>query len=122
MLYAAITLFLLVTTGVAVLAFVNFLNEVPISLIIWQVPAFSVGVLCLLAFVLGAGLLYFVSFAAARRETQELQKLRSRVAELERGKNSGGLNSSSAAAQFMPMPMPMPGMPNVDVSDINTLH
>ena len=118
MLYVAITLFLLVTTGVAVLAFVNFLNEAPISLIIWQSPAFSVGVLCLVAFVLGAVLLYFVSFAAARRETQELQKLRSRVAELEKGKNSGGLNSSSAAAQFMPMP----GMPNVDVSDMTTLH
>jgi uncharacterized integral membrane protein len=114
MLYVAISLFLLVTTGVAVLAFVNFLNEVPISLIIWQAPAFSVGVLCLIAFVLGALLLYFVSFAAARRETQELQKLRRRVAELEQR----NLNSSSAAAQFMSMP----GMPNVDVSDMTTLH
>src|SRR6266567_8142022 len=83
MLNVAIILFLLVTAGMAVLAFVNFLNETTLSLIIWQIPHIPVGLLCLLAFLLGALMLYIISVAAGQRETHELKKLRGRVEELE---------------------------------------
>ena len=43
MLYIAIVLFVLVTTGLAVLAFENFLNDVSLSLVVWHLPPLPVG-------------------------------------------------------------------------------
>jgi uncharacterized integral membrane protein len=115
MLYVAISLFLLVTAGIAVLAYGNLLDEVPLSLLIWHVPAVSVGILCLLAFLLGALTLYFISLAAARQETSEVRKLRKRVADLERG----ALQGEAGTALLV---VPMPGMPSRNISDIPTQH
>ncbi len=118
MLFVAIGLFLLVTAGIAVLAYVNLLNEAPLSLLIWHVPAVSVGIVCLLAFLLGALMLYFISLAASRQESSELKKLRQRVTELERG-------TSQEVAATTPNPssiIPMPGMRGMDISDIPTQH
>ncbi len=118
MLNVAIILFLLVTAGVTLLAFVNFLNEVTFSLIIWQTPHVSVGVLCLLAFLLGALMLYIISVAASQQETQELKKLRDRVAELEEETYHDVFNSSPGSVSIVPMP----GMASRNISDIPTQH
>jgi uncharacterized integral membrane protein len=112
MLYVAIFLFLLVTAGIAALAYVNLLDEVPLSLLFWQLPAISVGLACLLAFLLGALMLYFISLAASRREAGELKRLRKRVAELE---------ELGKAPPLSPV-VPMPGMRSRDISDIPTQH
>jgi uncharacterized integral membrane protein len=114
MLIVAIGLFLLVTAGIAVLAFVNLQNEAPLSLLIWHLPAVSVGLLCLVAFLLGALMLYVISVAASWREVGELRTLHRRVAELERG-------NPQEVAGTTPV-VPMPGMNGVDISDIPTLH
>ncbi|MFL5627269.1 MAG: lipopolysaccharide assembly protein LapA domain-containing protein [Ktedonobacteraceae bacterium] len=119
MLNVAFILFLLVTVGVVVLAFVNFLNEVTFSLLIWQIPHISVGLLCLLAFLLGALMLYVISVAAAQREVRELKKLRDRVAELEQETTYQDVFNSSPAAISL---VPMPGMPSRNISDIPTQH
>jgi uncharacterized integral membrane protein len=118
MLFVAISLFLLVTAGIAVLAYVNLQDEAPFSLLIWHVPAVSVGLICLLAFLLGALMLYFISLAASRREAGELKALRDRVAELERG----GLPGVGGAPPPGAPVVPMPGMSGMDISDIPTQH
>src|SRR5438105_15903854 len=85
MLYIAIILFALVSAGLIVLTIVNFPNEASLSLVFWQTPSLPVGLLLLLAFVLGALMLYIVSAASAWEEIGELKILRQRVAELEQG-------------------------------------
>jgi uncharacterized integral membrane protein len=118
MLFVAIGLFLLVTTVIAVLAYVNLQNEASISLLIWHVPAVSVGLVCLVAFLLGALMLYFISIAASQREVGELRRLRKRVAELERGTLQEVAGATPVAAPIVPMP----GMRGIDISDIPTQH
>ena len=117
MLYVAIILFALVSAALLVLVFAN-LNDVPLSLIIWQ-PHLSLGLLLLLAFVLGAVILYIVSVVSAWQDTRELKRLRVRVAQLEQ---------AAADATTSPLPgpatsiVPMPGMPTPDISDMPTQH
>jgi len=119
MLYIAIILFALVSTGLIVLTIVNFPNEASLSLVFWQTPSLPVGLLLLLAFVLGALMLYIVSAASAWEEIRELKKLRQRVAELEQG---------TAHISTGPLPtttpiVPMPGLPpGPDISDMPTQH
>ena len=117
MLYVAIVLFALVSTVLAVLVFENLLTDVPFSIIIWQ-PHISLGLLLLLAFVLGAVVLYIVSAASAWQDTRELKRLRRRVAQLEQ---------EAANATTSPLPgaapvVPMPGMTTPDISDMPTQH
>jgi uncharacterized integral membrane protein len=118
MLFVAIGLFLLVTAGIAVLAYANLQDEAPLSLLIWHVPAVSVGLVCLFAFLLGALMLYFISLAASRQEGGELRKLRKRVAELE----GGTLQEAAGTTPIAGPVVPMPGMRDMDISDIPTQH
>jgi uncharacterized integral membrane protein len=121
MLYIAIVLFVLVSAGLIVLALANLLTDVSFSLIVWQIHV-PLGVLLLLAFVLGAVLLYIVSTASAWQDTQELKRLRLRVAELERTATSISTGPLSGGAPIVPI-VPMPGMPAAtDISDMTTQH
>ncbi len=113
MLYIAIILFVLVSTALTVLVIQNLLNDVSLSLLIWQ-PHMSLGLLLLLAFASGALMLYIVSAASAWQDTRELKRLRLRVAELEQ---------AAANANTSPLPgsapiVPMPGMTTPDISDM----
>src|SRR6266513_1972970 len=93
MLYVAIILFVLVSMALTVLVIQNLLNDVSLSLLIWQphmslclllLLAFSfVGLLLLLAFGSGALMLYFVSAPWASEVAREVKSLRLRAAELE---------------------------------------
>ncbi len=123
MLYIASILFILVTAGVAVLAFENIANDVTV-VIFGQTLSLSVGLLVLLTFLLGALLLYLIAFGAAERDRQELRRLRARVAELEQATMrvpSGRLPSVSPVPPTAPI-VPMPGMPGPDISDMPTQH
>ena len=121
MLYLAIVLFALVTTGLAVLAFANFLNDVSLSLIIWHTPPLPIGWLLLLTYLLGAVMLFLIAAAAASRDTHELKRLRAKVEEMGRAKPV-----SAAAPPGVASAVPMPGMqgskPKPDISDMTTLH
>jgi uncharacterized integral membrane protein len=121
MLYVAIVLFALVTTGLAVLAFANFLNDVSLSLIIWHTPPLPIGWLLLLTYLLGAVMLFLIAAATASRDTRELKRLRAKVEEMGRTKPV-----SAAAPPGVASTVPMPGMqgskPKPDISDMTTLH
>ncbi len=71
MIYLVLFVFVLVGSAVAVLALENFPTEVQLTLFIWHVPRFPLGVLLVAAFLL------------ALQERREVKKLRARVAELE---------------------------------------
>lgn len=121
--YLAMILFLLVTAGLVVLAIANFLFNVQLSLFAWQTPPISLGWLLLLAFFLGALMLYIISLASAWEEKRTLLNLRVRVHDLERQLAT----PPTQATQVSPVPLPatnvpMPGMPGPDISDMTTLH
>jgi uncharacterized integral membrane protein len=117
MLYIAIVLFVLVTTGLAVLAFENFLNDVSLSLVVWHSTLLPVGWLLLLAYFLGAVMLFLIAAAAAAQDARELRSLRERVRVL-------GERIAAGEAQGGSSVVPMPGMPGSkpDISDMTTLH
>ena len=117
MLYLAIIFFALVASGLTVLAFANFSNEVTIFFFGWQMSSVSVGLALLLAFFLGALMLYIVSVAAAWKDTYELKALRQQVDELKQST----LQASSSPPPAAPI-VPMPGMPGPDISDMPTQH
>jgi uncharacterized integral membrane protein len=116
MLYVAFFVFVVVTAGLAVLAFENLLKDVSLSLIFWNTPPLPVGLMLLLSFLLGAAVLFLVAAAAAMDDRRELKRLRWRVKELE------GVMAKAAPAASPVFPMPgMPGSPP-DISDMTTLH
>jgi len=124
MLYIAIILFALVTVGVAVVAFENIDNNVTLTVLFGQTLSLSVGLLLLLAFLLGALLLYVIAVGAAERDRQELKRLRERVAELEQATlrvPSGQLPVVQPVPPTAPI-VPMPGMPGSDISEMPTQH
>ncbi len=121
MLFIAIILFILVTAGVAMLAFENMSNEVTFTVVNGQTLHWSVGILLLLAFILGAVLFYLITVTSAVQEKQELKQLRTRVVELEQA------TKRVPSGQLPPVPptapvVPMPGMPGPDISDMPTQH
>ena len=118
MLYIVLIFFALVCAGMVVLAFANLQSEVQLSLIAWQ-PQVSVGLLLLLAFALGAVVLYLLSAASAWQDRRELKRLRLRTAELEQAAKNVSAGPPPGAAPIVPMP----GMPpNTDISDMPTQH
>lgn len=84
MIYLILLVFVLVSGALALLALENFLTEVPITLFSWRIPHFSLGLMLVAAFLLGAIFLYIVSALSALQDRRELKKLRKRVTELER--------------------------------------
>ncbi len=120
--YIAIIVFVLVTAGLAVLAFENFLSDVSLTLIFWSTPPLSLGWILFLSFLLGAAMLFLVAAAAAMDERRELKRLRGRVKELEGMVANVSPVQSSAGSPNVPMPrMGIPGS-KPDISDMTTLH
>lgn len=120
--YIAIIVFVLVTAGLAVLAFENFLSDVSLTLIFWSTPPLPLGWILFLSFLLGATMLFLVAAAAAMDERRELKRLRGRVKELEGMVVNVSPVQSSAGSPNVPMPgMGIPGS-KPDISDMTTLH
>ena len=86
MLVVVLIIFVLAGGMLAVLAYENFATlaiEVHLRVFGWHAPALPLGVVLLLACLLGALLLYIVTVLSAWRDRRQLAKLRQRVAELE---------------------------------------
>lgn len=129
MLYIAVIVFLLVTIGVAALAFANMPNDVTLSFVFGQTQPLPVGWLLLLAFLLGALMLYLITVSSAVEDRREFKRLRARVTELEQAATVPHLATppeQSPSVAPLPPPsapvVPMPGMPGPDISDMPTLH
>lgn len=123
MVVLAVLLFLLVTAGLAVIVFLNTGSSVSLVVFGWHAPSFPVGLLILLAFFLGALLLYLISVTSAWHDVRELKNLRQRIADLEQAAAAASVASAMNAAPNPNAPMiPMPGMPPPDISDVPTQH
>jgi uncharacterized integral membrane protein len=107
-LVVVLVLFILVGGALAVLAYENFATltiEVHLTLFGWHAPALPLGVLLLLACLLGALPLYIVTVLSALRDRRQLAKLRRRVAELEQ------LQANMYPQHYSPsVIIPMPGI------------
>ena len=108
LLIVVLIIFVLAGGALAVLAYENFTVltiEVHLRVLGWHAPALPLGVLLLLACLLGALPLYMVTVLAALRDRRQLAKLRRRITELEQGQNG------QAPAQYaLPLIVPMPGI------------
>ena len=76
-------LFILVGGICAVITVENLTTPVHLTLFGWQTPDIPVGLFILSAFLLGALLLYLVSFLSAWNDKRELKNLHKRISELE---------------------------------------
>lgn len=125
MIYLIIFLFLLVCGGLATLTIFNVTTQVHLSALSWQSPDLPIGIWLLMAFFLGALLLYLVSVSEAVSDRRELKRLRVRIAALEQQQEASDANGSSVPSipmqsnPMIPRPslrptgplMPMPGAP-----------
>jgi uncharacterized integral membrane protein len=118
-----VLLFLLVTAGLVVIVFLNTGSNVSLAVFGWHSPSLPPGLLILLAFFLGALLLYLISVTSAWHDVRELKKLRQRITDLEQ---AAAATSVATAMNAAPNPnalmIPMPGMPPPDISDVPTQH
>ncbi|GLV59390.1 hypothetical protein KDH_62170 [Dictyobacter sp. S3.2.2.5] len=116
MFYLILLLFLLVCGGLAVLTILNFTTQVHIVLFSWQSPDLPIGMWILLAFFLGALLLYLVSLVSAWSDRRKIKKLQRNVAELQeqllaarRPVSMPGISPATSNPDVMPgQAMPMP--------------
>ncbi|GCE27764.1 hypothetical protein KDA_32480 [Dictyobacter alpinus] len=83
MFYLILLLFLLVCGGLAVLTVLNFSTQVHVDLFFWQSPDLPIGMWILIAFFLGALMLYLVSVVSAWSDKRLIKKLQQRIATLE---------------------------------------
>jgi uncharacterized integral membrane protein len=83
MFFLILLLFLLVCGGLAALTIFNFATQVHIVFLSWQSPDLPIGLWMLMAFFLGALLLYFVSVTSAWADRREIRKLRKHNLELQ---------------------------------------
>ena len=108
LLIVVLIIFVLAGGALAVLAYENFTVltiEIHLRLFGWHAPALQLGVLLLLACLLGALPLYIVTVLSALRDRRQLAKLRRRVTELEQ------TQSGQTPAQYaLPLIVPMPGI------------
>ena len=101
MLFFILLLFILAGGIFAVITVENLTTSVHLTLFGWQTPELPVGLLVFSAFLLGALLLYIVSFLSAWRDKRELKESRKRISELEQQQT---MQQRSPAA---PPPLPM---------------
>jgi uncharacterized integral membrane protein len=108
-LYLILVLLLLVGGTVTWITIHNLTSQQALEVFIWQTPPLPVGLLILLAFLLGALLLYIVSILSALGDYYEMRQLRKRVAALEQQIAANVEQPPSATSGPT---IPMPGMPS----------
>ncbi len=109
MFYIVLFLFAIAGSALVVLTIENFTTQVQFAVFAWQSPSLPLGLVVLLAFILGALLLYVVSALSALRDRSEKRRLRKRVSELEQQLATVTPPQPPIQAQ-MPV-VPMPGVP-----------
>ncbi|GCF07056.1 LapA family protein [Dictyobacter arantiisoli] len=82
MFYLILFLFLVVCGGLAALTILNFSTQVHLVIFSWRSPDLPIGMWLLMAFFLGAFLLYLVSVASAWSDRREIKRLRKSVTAL----------------------------------------
>jgi uncharacterized integral membrane protein len=112
MFFVILILFLLFGSALTIVTIQNLAGPyLHVAFFIWQTPPLPVGLIVLLAFLLGALLLYLVSVLSAWRDRREIKRLRKRVGELEQhlAAPMGPGFSQPGASSILPMPnVPMP--------------
>ncbi len=83
MFYVVLFLFALAGSALVVLTIENLTTQVQFAVFAWQSPNLPLGLVVLVAFILGALLLYVVAALSAFRDGSEKRRLRKRVSELE---------------------------------------
>lgn len=112
MFYLILVLLLLVGGSLTWITIHNLSSQQALDVFIWQTPMLPVGLLVLLAFLMGALLLYIVSILSALADHFEMRRLRKRVAELERQREANVQEPAPAPPPTTSGPtIPMPGMP-----------
>ena len=114
MLVVILVIFLLAAVVLAVLAFENVATltiEVHVKVFGWHAPALPLGLILLVAFLLGALLLYIVTVISAWKDRRQLARLRRRVMELEQAQANTHPYPYPYAQQYSPsIRVPMPGV------------
>jgi len=112
-LYLVLLLFILVCGGLVGLTVLNVNTQVHFVVLNWKSPDLPVGFWLIIAFFLGALLLYLVSVASAFHDRREMKRLNKRIAELEQRESlEAALQSDDAVPPGRPTGplMPMPGI------------
>lgn len=133
MVILAMILFVLVAAAMALIAVQNPGTDIHLQFGRWQLPGVPLGLLLLLAFILGACMFYLISVATAWQDSREIRALHRHVTELEHALTSANHTASQHFAQQTPGPggapaIPIPGLPPPiassppDISDMPTMH
>ena len=111
MFYIILFIFALAGSALVVLTIENLTTQVQIALFTWQSPNLPLGLVVLIAFILGALLLYIVSALSALRDRSEKRRLHKRVNELEQQLAAATPSQPPAQTQVPVVPMPGLGTP-----------
>ena len=115
MFFLILLLFLLVCGGLAALTIFNFATQVHLVFMSWQSPDLPIGMWMLIAFFIGALLLYLVSVASAWADRRDIKKLRAHNLELQQqllaATPSAMVAQDNTRNGSMPMPNSKPPYP-----------
>ncbi len=111
MFYVVLFIFALVGSALVVLTIENLTTQVQFAVFAWQSPNLPLGLVVLIAFILGALLLYIVSALSALRDRSEKRSLRKRVNELEQQVAAMTPPQPVVQTQLPVVPMPGVGVP-----------
>jgi uncharacterized integral membrane protein len=110
MFYLILFLFAIAGSGLVILTIENLTTQVQFAIFAWQSPNLPLGLVVLVAFILGAFLLYIVSALSALRDRSEKRRLRKRVSELEQQLANVTPATPQPVVQTQTPVVPMPGM------------
>lgn len=110
MFYLVLFIFALAGSALVVLTIENITTQVQFAVFAWQSPNLPLGLVVLIAFILGALLLYIVSALSALRDRSEKRRLRKRVNELEQQLASLTPVTPQPVVQTQVPIVPMPGV------------
>ena len=108
MFYLVLFIFAIAGSALVVLTIENITTQVQFAVFAWQSPNLPLGLVVLIAFILGALLLYIVSALSALRDRGEKKRLRKRVQELEQ--HVATLTPPQPVVQTQMPVVPMPGV------------
>ena len=108
MFYLVLLIFALAGSALVVLTIENITTQVQFAVFAWQSPNFPLGLVVLIAFILGALLLYIVSALSALHDRGEKRRLRKRVHELEQ--QLAAITPPQPVVQTQVPVVPMPGV------------
>ena len=111
MFYVVLFIFALAGSALVVLTIENLTTQVQFAVFAWQSPNLPLGLVVLIAFILGALLLYIVSALSALRDRSEKRRLRKRVNELEQQVTTMTPLQPVVQTQLPVVPMPGVGVP-----------